>query len=96
MAIQKKEVEYAKETDDALVLAIAIVKDAKAGKPIGEIASGNLQKLIDAFAGGDQIPVEAAQARKVVLQTVGFRTGELADAFLPQSAEPAPGEGDPL
>ena len=83
--LQKREVEYCKEVDDVAVLLSAIVADAKAGKPVAEIASGNLQKLVDAVAGVDQIDDEAKANRKVFMQTIGYRTGELADALLPKA-----------
>ncbi len=78
MAIQKKEVEYAKEADDVMALFIETVKNRKQGKPVTEL----FDELMAAIGGIEEVPAEAAEHRKVLLQTIGFRTGELADAFL--------------
>lgn len=83
MAIQKKEVEYAKEMDDVGALLVKIVKEAKEKKPVGDIASGSVQALIDAISGVDQVGVEFDKSRKVALQTILSRVGELVDAVLP-------------
>ena len=83
MAIEKKEVEYAKEIDDVAVLLVAVVKDVRQGKTAAEIANGAITKLIAALAGVDQMDDEAKLNRKVAMQTIGYRTGELADAVLP-------------
>lgn len=89
MAIQKREVEYAKELDDCAALLVHIVKEAKAGKPPADIASGSVAKLIDALAGLDQVGQEF-KSRGVVFSTIGHRMGELADAFLGESEEAQP------
>lgn len=86
MAKEKKEIEYSKETDDVLVAIVELVKDVRAKKPISQLAGENLQNLINAVGGADQIPDEEKD-RKVFLQTIGYRTGELADALLGGSSE---------
>ena len=83
MGLQKKEVEYCKEVDDVASLLVAIVNDVRVGKSVSEIASGSVQKLIDAISGVDQLD-EESKNRKVFLQTIGYRTGELADSLLPK------------
>ena len=80
--IQTKTVEYAKEVDDVAVLLVNIVRQARAGKGVSEIASGAVTDLVNALAGIDQLDDEAETNRKVVLQTIGYRSGELADAIL--------------
>lgn len=82
MAIQKKEVEFAKEIDDCLVLAVELVKDIKAGKPVAEIASHALPNLIGAINGIDGAKAELEANKAVVMSTVGSRMGELAGALL--------------
>ncbi|TXG77621.1 hypothetical protein E6Q11_02510 [Candidatus Dojkabacteria bacterium] len=82
MGIEKKEVEYAKELDDVLVLMIELAKDIKAGKDVALIASENLPGLMAAFSGADQIAAELKANPAVVSQTVGMRMGELAGVFL--------------
>jgi hypothetical protein len=81
--VQTKQVEFCKEVDDVAVLLVKLVTEIKAGKSIGDIVSGNVQPLIDAVAGVDQLSAEAAE-RKVFMQTLGYRTGELTDALLPK------------
>jgi hypothetical protein len=88
MAVQVRQVEYVKEIDDVAVLLIGIVHDAKAGKSAVEIATGSLQNFLNAVAGVDQVGAEASENRKVAMQTIGYRVGELADALLaPKSVQ---------
>jgi len=87
--IQSKTVEYAKEIDDCAVLLVKLVSDIKAGKPLQEVGSGAVAPLVDALAGVDQVGEEVKANRKVALQTIGYRTGELTDAILGQP-EPQP------
>ena len=75
--IEKREVEFAKEIDDVAVLLVELVKDIKAKKGAAEIAGENVKNLMDAIAAFDQIPAEAKN-KLVALQTLGYRTGELA------------------
>lgn len=82
MGIQIKQVEYAKEVDDVAVALVHIVSEIKAKKGIGELVGGALPKLIDAVGGIDQAGDEVKEHRKVALQTIGYRTGELTDAIL--------------
>lgn len=82
MGVQIKQVEFSKELDDAMALVVAIVRDVKAGKPVADIATGNLQAFVEAMSGIDQVPAELAENRRAALQTIGYRTGELTDAFL--------------
>lgn len=82
MAVQVRQVEYMKEIDDVAVLLVQIVQDAKAGKSPVEIATGSLQNFLNAVAGVDQVGVELGEGRKVAMQTIGYRIGELADALL--------------
>ncbi len=82
MAIEKREVEIAKEVDDVAKLLVDLVKDIKDGKDVAAITSENLPGLIAAIDGVNQVSAEIASNRKAVLSTVGARAGELADAFL--------------
>ena len=84
--IETKTVEYAKELDDVNVALIELVKDIKAGKDIGQITSENLPTIIAAVDGADQVGKEVEMNRKVALQTIGYRGGELVDVFLPAPA----------
>lgn len=91
MAIQKKEVEYAKEIGDVMVLIVELVKDVKAKKAMSELMSENLPHLINAIGGVDQVPAEIAEHKVVALQTVGLHIGELAAAILAEApAAPVP------
>lgn len=91
MPIEKKEIEYAKEVDDVAVLLVHIVKEIRSKKNISDIASGSVAKLVEAISGVDKVGAELAESREVVLQTLGYRAGELADAILgqPKSNVPA-------
>lgn len=86
MAVQKREVEYAKEIDDVAALLVKVLSDAKAGKPAAEIASGAVTELINALAGLDQAG-EEAKNRRVLLQTLGYRTGEMAGILLGEPSQ---------
>lgn len=83
MAIQKREVEFSKEIDDVAVFNLHLLKAIKDKKPIAEIMSGSLKDLMDAVQGIDQMDDEAKSNRKVALQTIGYRAGEMADVLLP-------------
>jgi hypothetical protein len=81
MAIEKKEIEFAKEVDDALVFLVELVKDIKAGKNAAQIAAENLPGLMNAIGSADQIP-EEFKSSEVFLQTVGYRFGDMVSAFI--------------
>ena len=91
MAIQKREVQFAKEVDDVCVLLVGIVKDLKAKKPAGEVVSGAVPKLIEAISGIDQLGAEQLANRAVFLETIMYRVGELADSLLPGQVVPVVG-----
>jgi uncharacterized protein YejL (UPF0352 family) len=84
MAIEKKEVSYAKEIDDVLNLVVGLVNDLKAKKDIALIVSGNLPALLTALDGINQLDAEISSNRLVALQTIGAKLGDLADAILPK------------
>lgn len=86
MAIQQKQVDYAKESDDVMVLLIGLVKGIKAKKSAADLASSELAALMDAISGADQIPAEEKASPVVELQTVGYRFGELVAAIVEPSA----------
>lgn len=81
MALEKREIEIAKETDDVMVLLIGIVKAAKAKKGVSEIAASELQDFLAAVSGADQIPSEA-KSPDAISRTVGMRLGELVAALV--------------
>lgn len=80
--IETKSLPIAKETDDAMLLLVALVKDIKAKKSATEIGVDCLPKLMEAVSGIDQVDDEAKENKEVVLATVGYRTGELAGALI--------------
>lgn len=82
MSIQKKEVEYAKEVDDVMVLVLELLKDIKEKKPVATLALENLQNLMNAMNGLDQVDEEVKANKAVVLATVGGRMGEIAGVFV--------------
>ena len=91
MAIEKKEVEYAKEIGDVFVAVESMIADLKAKKPLAEIAAGNLGKLMTAVEGADQMDDEAQANAAAAYGTVGYHTGRLAALFTAPKPE-APAE----
>lgn len=87
MAIEKKEVSYAKELDDCMVLVVELIKDIKAKKGVSELMSENLGNLIAAIGGIDQVAGELESNKEVALETIGFRVGELSNALLAKSPQ---------
>lgn len=84
--IQNKQVAFAKEVDDFGVLLVGIATDVKAGKPVGEVLTSAVAKVVEALAGIDQVDDELSENRKVTFQTVGYRLGELLDVVLSPKA----------
>ncbi len=79
--IEKKEIEYSKEIDDVAVLLVELVKDIKAKKPTVQIGTENLPLLMAAIGGIDGA-LKEGENKKVALQTIGYRSGELAAALV--------------
>lgn len=77
MAIEKKELEYAKELDDVLVLVVELIKVIKKK---GDYTS-LVDELVNAITGMEQIPAEISHL-KPLLTTVGHRSGELVEIFV--------------
>lgn len=82
MAIVKKEIDYAKELGDVGVLLEGLIRDIRAKKDAGQIAAGNLQKLIDVIQGVELLDDEVRENRRVALQTLGLHLGDIVDAVL--------------
>jgi len=82
MAIIKREIDVAKEADDVMIFVVELVKDIKAKKAVGEIVSGSLNNLITAIDGVAGVKEEIAANREVVVETVGYRSGELINALI--------------
>ena len=82
MGILKKEIEFAKEVDDVLVLLNTLVADIKAKKTAAEIAGDCLLKLKEAVDGVTGIKDELAANKEVVFETIGYRTGELTKTLI--------------
>lgn len=84
MAIESKEVLYAKELSDVMDLLVGLVDDIKAKKSISEIGAENLPLLMAAVDGLGSLDDEFLGDRKVALQTIGSKLGDLVDVFLPK------------
>lgn len=82
MAIQVKSMEYAKEIDDVMALFVEVIKNRKNKESISNL----IDELAAAVGGIEDIDDELAGHRKIALQTIGARVGELVDAFLPSNA----------
>jgi hypothetical protein len=89
MAIEKREVDVAKEIDDVMKAVVEIVKDVKEKKSVADIAMENMQNLIDALSGVDQMGSELEENRAAAMSTVALRVAELADLLLAPKEEPA-------
>ena len=96
MGIEKRSVDFAKETDDVMVLLAQLVRDIRAGKSPGDIASTNVGNLVTALAGVDQVQGEVELHRKVALETIGYRLGDLTDAILGEQKPAAEATPVPL
>jgi len=81
MAIEKREMEIAKELDDVGALIVELVKTIKNKGDLTE----NIGELIQAINGVDEVDDEMAANRKVAMQTIGARVLELVDVFLPKA-----------
>ncbi len=92
LAIQKKEVVVAKELGDVMDLVAKVVEDAREGKSAGEIISGNVQLLIVAITGAQDIDDEVAENREAALNTVALGMSRIAAAFF-KSAKKEEGDG---
>lgn len=80
----KKEVEVTKEISEIGEAAQAIIADIRAKKSVAEIAGGNLQKLIVAVEGYDQVDDEAKSEH--VHETVALALAGIAKALLKKEA----------
>jgi septation ring formation regulator EzrA len=85
--IEKREVEVAKEIDDVGILIVSLVTDIKAGKDPVSIGQENLDELMAAIKGIDQVDEEIADNLKIALSTIGARAGELAYAIIGKQAK---------
>lgn len=77
MAILQRNVSYAKEIDDFMLLLVSVVKDAKAGLPI----TNELGQLLVVLSGLGQLGDEVKDL-KTVEETVGYRIGDLINALI--------------
>lgn len=77
MAIEKKEIEYAKEIDDVMVL---VVKTVKTIKEKGDYAA-LIPELIAAVNGADQMDDEFKANQMVAIKTVNLRAYDIAEIF---------------
>ena len=80
--IEDRNIKVAKEIDDVMLILPSLIRAIRAGKPVAEIVATEFANLISAVQGADQVSAELATERKVALQTIGYRSGELVDAFL--------------
>lgn len=78
MSIEKKEIEYAKEIGDVLVLVKEIVKTIKEKKDYTAL----LPALISAVDGATDIDEEVKENKSAVAGTVSYHLGEIAGLFL--------------
>lgn len=82
MAILQKQVSYAKELDDVLVAAVSLLQQIRDKKSIPDIITTEFQAVVDAVNGIGDVKNELAADRKVCLETIGYRIGDIVDAIL--------------
>lgn len=80
--IETRQVQYAKELDEAMSAVIGIIKDVRSGKNVLEIITGNIPALIAAVGGLEQVQGELSQNFQVASETIGYRLGDLTSALL--------------
>jgi len=88
MAIETKQVEYAKEIDDVMNLLVQIVTVLKEK---GQVTS-LVDELIVAIDGVDQVDDELSENMQVALQTIGAQVGNLTAALLKKKPVQVPSE----
>ena len=82
--IKDKNVKYAKEIDDVLVLIEEAIYNRKNKGKLSEL----LPALMEAIGGIEDIDDEVAENRRAVLSTIGYRLGTIANAVLKPVAAP--------
>lgn len=80
MAIEKIEIEIAKEASDVMKLLVVLAKDIKQGKSVTEIGADALPKLMAAIDGIEGISGEVGT--EAFSRTIGLHFGELVDALI--------------
>lgn len=78
MAIRKKEIEFASELDDVMILVCELIRVIKEG---GEY-TGLIDELIDAVNNINEIPGEYKENIKACLNTVSLRMVDIASVFI--------------
>lgn len=77
--ISTRSVSYAKEVDDVMVLMVAVVKNRKNKEDLSKL----MGDLMTAIVGIEQVDDELVANRLATVETIGYRMGDLVDAFLP-------------
>jgi hypothetical protein len=90
MAIEKKEVEFAKEIADVGEALYGLLADIKEKKPIAAIAVENLPALMSAVEGVDQLDDEIKASPEAAFSTMGSYLGKVIAALLKKKEEAAP------
>jgi len=80
--IEKKEIEIAKETEEVLVLIVRLIETIRGGNDYALL----LPELIAAINGADGIP-EELRNRKIFINTIGGKLGDIVDAFVKDDVE---------
>lgn len=86
--ISTRSVSYAKEVDDVMVLMVAVVKNRKNKEDLSKL----MGDLMTAIVGIEQVDDELVANRLATVETIGYRMGDLVDAFLPPAVVPVVGK----
>lgn len=78
MAIEKKEIDFAKETDDVMKLVVELVKTIKEKGDYANL----LDELIEAINGIDEVSAEYKSNLKAVINTVQLNVTDIAMIFI--------------
>lgn len=76
----KKEVEVTKEASEVFEAMAELIKDIRAKKGVAQLTAENLQGLMKAIDGFDQLDDEVKH--KAFYKTAGLGMGEMAEALL--------------
>lgn len=85
MAIEKLEIDHAKEIGDVGDALAKLVEDIKAKKALAVLAAENLPEIFEAIEGIDELDDEVREDMVAACQTMGLYTGRITGVLLKKS-----------
>lgn len=90
MAKQTIQVEVEKETLDVGLLLAGLIKSVKAKKPVAQIAAEELQDLVKAIDGIEQVPAEYKEDKAAFMKAVLIPVSDAVASLMTESpSQPA-------